>query len=508
MRLTLVAAGLLSGLLLHLALPPGPAPWLGWLALVPLLLALEWRRPDGRRAGLWLALPFGLLFGILSFRWMLFLDPAADVTVPGIMIPATLLWCLYLCLYPWLFVRLMVGARRRLGGEAFLAAPFLWTLLEWLRGSGTLAFSWIHISQTQAAPGGYLAPAGWVGGLGLGFLMVLAQASLAALVAGRRRRLAGATLAATAAVLALGALPGHRESERVLNVAALQGNVALADKWASHYRMENLRVFRELSREAVDRGAGLIVWPETAFPVNLLWDRQAEQALRQAARRLDTEILTGFQGLAPAPGGSYAYRNSAGLVGANGALEGAYSKVHLLPFGEEIPLADLLAPGLEIDLGQSNFTPGPGPRVLDGRRCRLAVFICYEMGFARTVREAAGAGAELLVNITNDGWFGHPVAMELHAALSPMRAAENGVPVVRCGNSGVTALYDARGRELARLPTNTRDLLTGGLHLPARASFYARHGGWALPLATLLYGAMLVWRLSVAISRKGSAAAR
>ncbi|MBN2171654.1 MAG: hypothetical protein JW819_10090, partial [Candidatus Krumholzibacteriota bacterium] len=248
MRLTLAAAGLVSGLLLHLALPPGPAPWLGWLALLPLLLALERWRPDGRRAGLWLALPFGLLFGILSFRWMFVLDPAADVTVPGIMVPATLLWCLYLCLYPWLFVRLMVWARRRLGSETFLAAPFVWAILEWLRGSGTLAFSWIHLSQTQAAPGGYLAPAGWVGGLGLGFLMVLVQASLAALLAGRRRRLAGAVLAATAAVLALLALPSHRKSERTLAVAALQGNVALADKWAPHYRMENLRVFRELSR--------------------------------------------------------------------------------------------------------------------------------------------------------------------------------------------------------------------------------------------------------------------
>ncbi|MBN2169937.1 MAG: apolipoprotein N-acyltransferase, partial [Candidatus Krumholzibacteriota bacterium] len=289
---------------------------------------------------------------------------------------------------------------------------------------------------------------------------------------------------------------------------ALQGNVALADKWAPHYRMENLRVFRELSREAVDRGARLLVWPETALPVNLFWDRQAEQALRQVARRMDAEILTGFQGLAPLPAGSYAYRNSAGLVAPNGAIEGVYSKVHLLPFGEEIPLADLLAPGLEIDLGQSNFTPGSGPRVLTGRRCRLAVFICYEMGFARTVREAAAGGAELLVNITNDGWFGHPVAMELHAALSPMRAAENGLPVVRCGNSGVTALYDARGSVRGRLPTNAPDLLVGSLRLPARASFYARHGGWALPLATILYGVMLVWRLSAAARRKGSAAAR
>ena len=110
------------------------------------------------------------------------------------------------------------------------------------------------------------------------------------------------------------------------------------------------------------------------------------------------------------------------------------------------------------------------------------------MGFAASVREAAARGARLLVNITNDGWFEHPLAMELHAALSPMRAAENGLPVLRCGNSGVTELIDARGRRVARLPMLTEGILVEDLPQSDRPSFYARHGNWCSPLLWLLYG--------------------
>ncbi len=489
MRLRLLAAGLLTALLYHFALPRYGLPWLGWIALLPLLLAVERSPLPAAQTARWLGLPFGLLFGLLGFRWLIRLSPAADMTVPWLLWPGLLLWVLYLTLYPWLFLRLLAALRVR-SERALWLAPALWTALEWLRGSGLLAFSWIHLAQTQAAPGGYLAPAGWVGGLGLGFLMVLAQAGAAGLLAGRARgprRAGGLALGAALALLALGALPSHRERPETVRVAALQGNVALADKWEAHFRMENLRIYRELGEQAVAQGAELLVWPETAFPVSLFYDRQAERALRQTALALDADLITGFQGLSPLGTGGYAYRNAALLVTAGGAFEGGYSKVKLLPFGERIPLVELLVPGLDINLGQANFTPGPGPRVLAGGPLAAAVFICYEMGFAGSVRRAADEGAELLVNISNDGWFADPLAMELHAALSPLRAAENGVPVLRAGNNGVTEILDARGRRLGRLAVDTRGVLVAAVHPPARASFYARHGGWTLPLAWLAY---------------------
>ena len=493
MRFRLIGLALLAAVAHHLALPGGPSPWLGWLALLPLFLALERLRPSPRALGLYLALPYGLVFGLLTFRWMFTITPAADITVPGILLPGVLLWVLYLTLFPWLFLRALAALLGRLGRAAWLFAPWLWTGLEWLRGSGVIAFSWIHIAQTQTAPGGYLAPAGWIGGLGLGFLMVSLQAAVLMALAGgpRARRPALACAGIVILLLALGALPSHElaPADEALTVAAIQANIALADKWEAHFRMENLRRHVELSEQAVEAGARLLIWPETAFPVNLLYDRRDERSLREAVIALGADVLTGFQSLAPAGEGGYLYRNSAGLVRANGAIEGIYAKEHLLPFGESIPLADLLAPGLDIDLGQSNFSRGSGVRVFRGGDLPMAVFICYEMGFAGSVRRAAAQGARVLVNITNDGWFEHPLAMTLHSALSPMRAAENGLPVIRCGNSGITELLDASGRRTGRLPALEVGYLLGEIRPGRRPSFYARHGGWACPLLYLLYGA-------------------
>ncbi len=504
MKTRLAVAGIASALLHHFALPGPGFPWLGWTALLPLLGALLLWRPEARMAGRWLGWSYAIPFGLLTFRWMTDLSAAADMTVPWLLWPGVFLWVLYLGLYPWLFVRVLAAALTRFGAPALLLAPPLWAALSWLRGSGILAFSWVHLSQSQAAPGGYLAPAAWLGGLGLGFLMVLFQVGLLLTLIPRAGRRPGAILlACTLALLALCALPGHREGEGRVTVAALQGNVSLADKWEPSFRMENLRIYRELGEEAVAAGAELLVWPETAFPVSIFYDRGAEAALRRTAQELDVEIITGFQGLGSAAPGGYSYRNACGLISATGAFEGCYSKQRLLPFGERIPLVDFLAPGLDIDLGQSNFTSGPGVRIFEAAGLRCSPFICYEMGFASDLRRAAGGGAQLLVNISNDGWFAHPLALNLHAALSPMRAAENGVPVLRCGNNGVTEALDARGRRRGILPTDIRDMLLTEIRPTVRPSFYARHGGWSAPLLLAVYSVVVslgLWRRSWASS--------
>jgi len=496
MRPRLMASALASALLYHLALPGGLWPWLGWLALLPLLWALDHDDMDGHLAARWLGWPLGLAFGLLQFRWMFNMVPAAEMTVSWIMVPGALIWIAYVSLYFWAFARLMGALRGRLGPAALWIAPLAWTLLEWLRGSGVFAFSWVHLSQSQAQ-GGYLAPAAWVGGLGLSFLMVFFQAALLRSLSRRPRlrRQGLLLLGACAILLALAALPSQGPATRTLRAAALQGNIALEDKWRADYRDENLRIFAEMSAAAAGEGARLALWPETAYPVNLLYRRRCEESLRLAAREAGLWVFTGFQGLQPR-GEGYAYRNSAGLLSPSGALEGVYGKVRLLPFGEYIPLPSWLLPGVEIDLGQADFQPGGGERVFLADGVPLAPFICYEMGFAGDASRSVRRGARLLVNPTNDGWFEHPLALELHAALSPMRAAENGVPVLRCGNSGITLWADARGRVMDRLPAGERGTLLADIPIGEGSSFYARTGAWLPPLLGILY--LLGWLLTLA----------
>jgi len=491
MRLRLAAAGLLSAIMFHLALPAGGSPWLGWGVLLLPLLAFDRLDVPAEALGRWLALPMGLLFGLLEFRWMHALVPASDLTLPWIMIPATLVWILYITLYFWLFFRGMGWLRGRMGRSAIWAAPPLWVLLEWVRSSGIFAFSWINLSQTQAAQGGTLTPAGWIGGLGMSFLMVFLQVSA---VRGADRRapdgpLARRLFAAACLLLLAMQIPATGPGDRPVRVAAAQGNVRLEDKWERDYRDENLRIFRELTERAAAEGAQLVVWPETAIPVNLLYDRNMEERLRKIARETGLSILTGLQSLEPT-GQGYRYGNALALISSNGGIEGLYRKVHLLPFGEYIPFARWLVPGLKIDLGQADFKPGPGERVFEAEGFGLAGFICYEMGFAGDTSRAARRGARLLANPTNDGWFDDPIALELHAALSPMRAAETGLPVIRCGNSGITEILDGRGRVIGRLPMGKRDLLTVDLVLPTRPSFYARTGGWLPVSLGWLYSAL------------------
>ncbi len=491
MRLRLAAAGLLSAIMFHLALPGGGSPWLGWGVLLLPLIAFDRLNAPAKDLGRYMALPMGLVFGVLEYRWMRELVPASDVTIPWIMIPAVIVWTFYITLYFWIFFRGMAWLRDRLGHPAIWAAPALWVLLEWIRSSGVFAFSWMNLSQTQAAPGGTLAPAGWIGGIGMSFLMVFLQVAAvrAADLKGRDGPMARILLAAGCALLLLMHAPVSAPNTGILRVAAAQGNIRLEDKWERSYRDENLRIFRELTEEAAAEGADLVVWPETAVPVNVLWNRGIDEKLRAIARDAGVHILTGFQALAPADHG-YHYSNALGLISPNGALEGVYRKAHLLPFGEYIPFAGWLVPGVNIDLGQANFDPGRGERVFEGERFRVAGFICYEMGFAGDATRAARRGANILANPTNDGWFEHKIALELHAALSPMRAAETGLPVVRCGNSGITMIIDSRGRVLDRLPMYERDLLVADLALPAHPSFYARTGHWLPLLLGILYSAI------------------
>jgi len=505
MRKRLLASGLIAALMMVLAMPGGGLPWLGWGVLILPLLAFDRLGAPAKALGRWLALPMGLLFGILEFRWMRALVPASDVTLPWIMIPAVIVWTFYLTLYFWLFFRGLAWLRDRLGRSAIWAAPPLWTLLEWVRSSGIFAFSWINLSQTQAVPGGNLAAAGWIGGLGLSFLMVFLQTAAVRGIdpKGGDRRMARVLLGAGLAALALAQIPAASAGIRPLRVAAAQGNVRLEDKWEHSYRQENLRIFSELTADAASRGARLVLWPETALPVNILYDRDMEEALRGVALETGVSVFTGFQTLEPAEDG-YRYRNAMGLVGPEGALEGVASKVHLLPFGEYIPFARWLVPGVKIDLGQADFAPGAGTRVFQGEGFRTAGFICYEMGFAGDAARAARDGAQILLNPTNDGWFAHPLALELHAALSPMRAAETGLPVLRCANSGISMVVDGTGGVIARLPRDQRDNLVADVMLPERPSFYARTGAW-LPLGLwVVYSLLWLGRTLVpAASRDG-----
>ncbi|HSA24246.1 MAG TPA: apolipoprotein N-acyltransferase, partial [Myxococcota bacterium] len=294
----------------------------------------------------------------------------------------------------------------------------------------------------------------------VGGLVILSNAALAAGWGWLRWRgpralgglvtLAGLLLLAGGwAVLRLGGVPAPAEARRLV-AAVVQGNLDekayLRGPAATRWVLE--RLLRE-SRAAVERGARLVVWPEGSLPEALPAEGAELGVAAGLPAPLAAELVIGAVGRER--GGEARQWNSAFLLSGQLRAQARYDKVHLVPFGEYVPLGAILPWEWFVPPGVRFFTPGEEPRPLPAQAGRLGLLICYEAIFPELARAQVGQGAELLVNITNDSWFGRTSAPWQHLAMSRMRAVEAGRYLLRAANTGVSAVVDPRGRVLAEL---------------------------------------------------------
>ncbi len=376
------------------------------------------------------------------------------------------------------FVRLprALSRARRLAGDALapahswsraLAGAAAWTLAEWARSVVFTGFPWLSLGYAQivrdgATPLAGIAPVGGVFAVTLAGALVSAALALAIpAVAGGAWRRAGLCVAGALAIPLTGALIDRAEWTRPLqsvSVSLLQGNVTQDRKFDPQFRQNTFDLYSELV--TVSRGR-LIVLPESAFPVfaDEVPDAVLLHLLRTAAAR-DGDVLLGlFTVEPPLPGGGLRYYNSVLSLGA-GELQ-LYRKRHLVPFGETIPadavLGWFIRNVLSIPLAnQSAGAPDQPPLKVAGQA--VAVNICYEDAFGADIRTQAGA-ATLLVNVTNDAWYGRSLAALQHNQIAAMRAKETGRTLLRATNTGITSAIGHDGRELARLPWFTGGIL-------------------------------------------------
>ncbi|MFA9459389.1 apolipoprotein N-acyltransferase [Thiohalorhabdus methylotrophus] len=443
------AAYLGAGLLAPLAF----APWgwypLAWVLLIPLFLATEYASPGQRfRRGL----AFGLgMFGA-GLHWLLPTILTFGHMPLSLALPTWALLVAYCALYPALFVMLggILGGARR--WRMALGLPLLWVALEGMRGLAFTGFPWLTLGVTQLeGPLAGLLPV--LGGLGTGLAAAFINGALTlAYLVYRRRPGAGlAWIGASGIVVALGAATGGvswtSPSGGPLRAALVQGAVPQEKKWDTDHREPILNRYRRLTVSNLD--ADLVVWPETAVP---LFADQAGKYLRGldvAARARGTNLLLGIPER-QWRGGRKRYFNSAITLGRGGGSR--YRKRHLVPFGEYIPLRSLLFFAEKFVPGSGTFVPGKRaePLALDGHRAGLS--ICYEDAFAREVATTVRLGADVLVNVTNDAWFGSSIGPDQHAQLGRARAVEMGRPLLRVANTGITYAADHEGRILDRIP--------------------------------------------------------
>ena len=474
-------ATLLAGLFVPLAFAPFNQAWLLFPALVILLLGWLNATPTRafRRGYLF---GFGLFgFGVYWLHISINLFGGANLVLA---LTATYLLVAFLALYPalcgWLFKRYFY---RQPLLALVLAVPALWVILEWLRSWILTGFPWLNLgySQVDTVLGSY-APV--LGVYGVSWICMTIAGAIAGLFIARQWRARFMMLALIVVTLAIGLLAqGYQwveEKPGTRQVALVQGAVPQAMKWQPEQLQATMQLYHELTMPYWQK-ADLIIWPETAIPAFANQLNDYLDLMRKQSISTNTPLITG---LATRDTDSDAYYNSLLVIGAH---EDIYHKRHLVPFGEYLPLESLIGPFLRfLEIPMSDFTPGTAERpLLDVGDYQAGVSICYEDVFGEEVIEALPE-AEVLINVSNDAWFGDSIAPHQHLQMARFRALETGRYLLRATNTGITAVINQHGQVLARAPQFTPKTLMANVRLHSGATPYVIVGNTAIILLSVL----------------------
>ncbi len=504
---------LAAGALASTALPPGALASVGvpHLYLLPLLIpafvALVWLN-DGsrrRRAAYFVGFCFAFGFFLCGLYWIGF-ALLVDAARHAWLLPLAVLGLpLLLALFHGLAT--LAGYLLELrGGARVLALALAWTAAEWLRGHLFTGFPWNLMGYVWTASDEMLQFAALFGIYGLSFVTIACGGAAATLVApaGARigRRGWALPLAAVALLLLMwlgGAarLPGPGDksaSVPEVRLRLVQANLSQADKWRADLRESNLGRHLQLSSGPGSEAVSHIIWPETAVPYFLQRDKAAA-ALVGGLVGPSGLVLSGGLRAAPDAAGERRIWNSLLALDASGSVVATYDKAHLVPFGEYLPLAPVLA-----RLGFSKLAPGAAGFAAGTGRQSLTVgglppfspLICYEVIFPSEVVKS-GARPSWLLNLTNDAWYGRSAGPYQHFAMARVRAVEEGLPLVRVANTGISGVVDGYGRVLRRLGLGQAGVIDSPLPQALAAPPYARFGDVGLGLLLALVMLCLGW---------------
>jgi apolipoprotein N-acyltransferase len=483
-------SAVVSGLLLAAAFPPFSFAALSVIALVPLFVALH-RGSHGPGVFFKSGYLFGFVYFGAQLWWIVRLSPASSITVPWLMAPATALLVCYLALYPalWMWLVGWIGRGRKLW--IIFLAPSTWVIVEWVRSTGVFGFPWGSIGYSTVRHPSMMQSASLGGVLGLGVLLILVNALWSGALLARGSTVRALLLMAGFIVLVSNVVGGRiaidrfdaREPDQRATVVLAQPNVDLAIKWEPEFTDS---IFRLIERQSAALDPALIVFPETAAPIYMRHNLEYRALLRDLSETTGAGILIGYlDGRYDGPNRALNVYNAAGLFRPDGGMT-QYEKTHLLPFGEMIPFGWRFRFLQRIDLGQANFQPGPRRPPIPSAAGDLAPLICFESAFPGAPREAVAAGADVLVNITNDGWFGQTPGPYQHADMAILRAVENRRFLIRSANTGVTMIVDPVGRITQKLPMDQEGLLRGEIHRVEAKTPYTLLGNLPVVAASLL----------------------
>jgi len=482
----------LSGLALAAAFPKIDMNLCAWVAFVPLFYAME---GQSLRRVFGYALLQGFVCYVGSLYWVVIAlhDFASVPTVLAIM-PMLLLAAI---MGTYTAVAIWSGefTARRLGLPSLLTMPMAWTALEWVRTYFPIGFPWNLLGYAAYRNVELIQFAEFTGVYGVSalimFFNVVAYIVIFQVYSRRIQTVGLGTLTATMALaLIFGSWRIHQLSATApqgsLKIAMVQGDIPQSLKWDPKFLETSFEIYRMQSAAAAQQGADLIVWPEAAatfffqpddrYPARFADDAAYRQRLLELAARTSAPILFG----APAFGvedNRVGFYNRAYLVSSKGRVEGWYDKIQLVPFGEYVPLRKLLG-GLvnRVVVGFGDMFAGREQTLFEVRRGKLAVLICYESVFPNLARTAVQRGANILMNITNDAWYGKSSAPYQLLAMAAMRSVETKAPMVRVANTGISAVIQSDGTITARTSLFKRTTETEHVYWRQEKTVYVQVG--------------------------------
>ena len=510
-------AAISSGILLALCFAPWNVTPLVWVALAPLICAIWFSNVPAQRPALRAALlgyVAGMVFFTAVFYWLGALAPLfQEPWLYSLPLLLSLIFAFYFAFWAWFLARILApDPERRMFRNSWsnlatgALAATAWITHEWVRGWLFSGFGWDNLGVALHRDLPMIQIADLTGVAGLSWL--IAYVNVMIVIIARRiigelgpqfvKRIRWEFSISVALVVCVFSYGVHCLLEKQpgsvpLSVTAVQPNIPQTIKFSADGEDEIFQQLGNLTHLAVAaHQPELLIWPESATPRGMYADDLNYRFVMDHAKELSGAFLLGTIEDDPERNASY---NSAKLFTERGGKEQTYHKMHLVPYGEYLPMRAILGP-IAGNLVPGDFAQGDEPLILElpSPAVKFGALICFEDTLGDLTRRIVQKGAQLLVNITNDGWFLHTAGAEQHLHNAIFRAVENRRPLVRCANTGVTCSIDRNGRVDQWLPPFQQGFATRAVKVPAdpALTFYTRHGDWLAHLAAILTAAAIV----------------
>lgn len=468
----------LTALMLILSFPPFFTGLFSVAAFVPFFIFLGNRNIKKSVKGGYFV---GLIWSSGTIYWI------GLSTITGAI--GSLIWVSF---YFTLFSFIQAWLIKRLGLKALWAAPFIWITVEFLTSLGQMAFPWNSLAYTQTYFPLLIQYASITGIYGVSFWIVLLNVLFYQLLINIHNKKKVIILISSITLLFL--LPlmygmivtnDKVDIEKTVKVSLLQGNIDPYRKWTQGFRDSNFTIYKQLSLETVKLKPDLIIWPETAATCYLRYKKYYRYFISEIVDSVKAPLLTGSVDYKWTDANKVKKYNAAFFIKPGERKLDYYHKIHLVPFSEKIPLIDEFAFLydflMKIDQNVGSFSSGDSYKVFhfntsSEKLVKFSAIICFDSVFPDLVRRFVKNGAEFIVIITNDGWFGRASGPYQHARIAVLRAIENRVWVVRCANTGISEFIDPYGSVIKKTKLLTKDILTHSITISETETFYQKYG--------------------------------